>query len=46
MALLKVEKLSKQFEGLTALNGLELNVFSSEILGIIGPNGAGKTTFF
>lgn len=42
--ILQVEKLTKQFGGLTAVNRLTFNVTKSEILGIIGPNGAGKTT--
>jgi branched-chain amino acid transport system ATP-binding protein len=42
--ILQVEKLTKQFGGLIAVNRLTFNVTKSEILGIIGPNGAGKTT--
>jgi branched-chain amino acid transport system ATP-binding protein len=44
--ILKVEKVSRHFGGLTAVDDLDLEVASSEILGLIGPNGAGKTTFF
>jgi branched-chain amino acid transport system ATP-binding protein len=43
-SLLQVERVTKQFGGLVALNDLSLQVSPSEILGIIGPNGAGKTT--
>jgi branched-chain amino acid transport system ATP-binding protein len=46
MALLTVKSLTKRFGGLTALDGFDLEVPGSEILGIIGPNGSGKTTFF
>jgi branched-chain amino acid transport system ATP-binding protein len=46
MALLTVKSLTKRFGGLTALDGFDLDVPGSEILGIIGPNGSGKTTFF
>jgi branched-chain amino acid transport system ATP-binding protein len=44
--ILEVKKLSKQFGGLAAISGLDLNVRDTEILGLIGPNGAGKTTLF
>lgn len=46
MSLLRIENLHKHFEGVVALNGLDLDVVESEILGIIGPNGAGKSTLF
>jgi branched-chain amino acid transport system ATP-binding protein len=45
MILLSVEKLSKHFEGVRALDDLDLSVEQGEIRGIIGPNGSGKTTF-
>jgi branched-chain amino acid transport system ATP-binding protein len=41
-----VRGLSKRFEGLRALAGIDFDVASGEIFGIIGPNGAGKTTLF
>jgi branched-chain amino acid transport system ATP-binding protein len=44
--LLSAQKLSKNFEGLTALYNLDVDVVEGEILGVIGPNGAGKTTLF
>jgi branched-chain amino acid transport system ATP-binding protein len=46
MAILEVRDLKKKFGGLGALDGLDLDAYDSEILGIIGPNGAGKTTLF
>jgi branched-chain amino acid transport system ATP-binding protein len=45
MNLLKVERLSKSFGGLKAVNNLDFDVEEGEIVGIIGPNGSGKTTF-
>ncbi len=45
MRLLTVEKLSKSFGGLKAINALDFHVDEGEIVGIIGPNGSGKTTF-
>jgi ABC-type branched-subunit amino acid transport system ATPase component len=45
-ALLECEGLTVRFGGLTALNGLSLEVRDGEVLGLIGPNGSGKTTFF
>ena len=45
-ALLQVRGLSKDFGGLHALQGVDLDVAAGEIVGIIGPNGSGKTTFF
>ena len=44
--LLEIRNLSKYFDGLAALDNIDLDVFESEILGVIGPNGAGKTTLF
>lgn len=44
--ILSMEDAVKRFGGLTAVNGVDLNVYSGEIVGLVGPNGAGKTTVF
>lgn len=46
MSILQVQKLTKQFGGLTALDDVSFQVQEGEIHGLIGPNGAGKSTMF
>ncbi len=46
LPILKVEGLTMDFGGIRALDTLDLEVSSGEIVALIGPNGAGKTTFF
>ncbi len=46
MSLLRVEKVSKRFGDLVAVNDVSMTVERGELRAIIGPNGAGKTTFF
>jgi len=43
---LQVNRLTKDFGGLRALDQIDLEVRQGEIVALIGPNGAGKTTFF
>lgn len=44
-ALLATEDLTKQFGGLTAVDGISWSASDDRIECIIGPNGAGKSTF-
>jgi branched-chain amino acid transport system ATP-binding protein len=41
---LRIERISKRFEGLQVFNDLTFTIAPAEIMGVIGPNGAGKTT--
>lgn len=41
---LDVSNLSRRFGGLKAVDGLKLQVYSNQIVGLLGPNGSGKTT--
>jgi len=43
--ILEAESLTKRFEDVTALDGLDLRVPAGQVLAVLGPNGAGKTTF-
>ena len=42
--IVRVEKITKIFGGVMAINHLSFDLHEGEILGIIGPNGSGKTT--
>ena len=40
----RVKELTKQFNGLTAVDHIDFQIRTGEIFGFLGPNGAGKTT--
>ena len=44
--LLHTHGLRKVYDGRAVVNGVEVTVRPSEIVGLLGPNGAGKTTTF
>lgn len=45
-ALLRTERLTRRFGGITAVHGCSIAVRDGSITGLIGPNGSGKTTLF
>ena len=42
--IIKVENLTKRYNGLTAVDSINFSIKKGEIFGFLGPNGAGKTT--
>ena len=44
MAAITVRGLVKEFDGLRAVDNLDLTIENGEVYGLLGPNGAGKTT--
>ena len=46
MDAIEIDRMSKSYGRLRAVNGISLSVRQGEIFGLIGPDGAGKTTLF
>jgi ABC-2 type transport system ATP-binding protein len=44
MAIIEASKLTKHYNGIRAVDGLDLRIEEGEVFGLLGPNGAGKTT--
>lgn len=44
MSQLKGREIKVHFEGVKAVDGVDISVETGEVVGLIGPNGAGKTT--
>jgi branched-chain amino acid transport system ATP-binding protein len=43
---LETRAVTVRFGGVTAVDGVDIQAASKEIVGLVGPNGAGKTTLF
>lgn len=44
MPIIETENLTKQYDGLVAVDNLNLTIEEGELFGLLGPNGAGKST--
>jgi len=44
MTCLKIDRVSKSFGGIKALDIASFTLNAGELVGLIGPNGSGKTT--
>ncbi|MEA4921840.1 MAG: ABC transporter ATP-binding protein [Eubacteriaceae bacterium] len=44
MSILECKDLVKNYGGLRAIDGIDLNLEAGQIVGLLGPNGSGKTT--
>jgi ABC-2 type transport system ATP-binding protein len=45
MSAIKTENLTKEFDQVTAVKSINLEIEKGKIVGLVGPDGAGKTTF-
>ena len=43
--MLEIRDVSKQFDGVTVLDRVSLDVEQGDVVAILGPSGSGKTTF-
>src|ERR1700712_5362064 len=46
MALLELDRVTKRYGGVMAVNDVTMRVEAGEVRAVIGPNGAGKTSLF
>lgn len=44
MSILETKKITKRFDGVTAIDDLSIDIPENKVTGLIGPNGSGKTT--
>lgn len=44
-SILRIENLTKNYENIEALKGVNLDVYKGEVIVILGPSGCGKSTF-
>lgn len=42
--LVEIKNLVKKYDGMKALDGIDLNIEEGHVIGLFGPNGSGKTT--
>lgn len=44
--MLDIKAVTKRFDGVTAVDQVDMNIKRGELISLIGPNGSGKTTMF